>query len=142
MRSDPRNEAIRWLTQAEDELRDARLLAQQGRYYLALYLSQQSAEKALKAFLYSRGLGPLLTHSVTSLLQTASEVDNAFTELASVGRLDDYYIPTRYPNGLPGGIPSRYYNDPAEAERATSMSERVVMLVRSLLGLGSPSSKE
>ncbi len=129
MRND-QDEAVRWLAQAEDELRDARLLAEQGRFYLVLYLCQQSAENALKAYLYSRGVGPLLTHSVTSLLSAASELDHAFEKVGSAKRLDDYYIPTRYPNGLPGGVPSRYFDDPKEAEDAVSMSQSVVTLVR------------
>jgi len=123
-------EALRWLTQAEDELEDAVRLADMKRYYLALYLSQQSAEKALKAFLYSRGVRPLLTHSVTELIAMASEIDSAFHDLRPAGRLDDYYIPTRYPSGLPGGVPSRYYQDEEEAKRAIALSRRLVEAVR------------
>ncbi|NWF95422.1 MAG: HEPN domain-containing protein [Candidatus Thorarchaeota archaeon] len=124
------SEAARWLAQAEDELRDARLLADQCRFYLALYLSQQSAERALKAFLYSRGIGPLLTHSVALLIETAAQLDSAFSRVARAKRLDDYYIPTRYPNGLPGGIPSRYFDDAEEVEEAIGMSESIMALVK------------
>lgn len=31
---------------------------------------------------------------------------------------DEYYIPTRYPNSLPGGVPSRFFDDPKESEEA------------------------
>jgi HEPN domain-containing protein len=44
--------------------------------------------------------------------------------------LDDYYIPTRYPNGLPGEIPSLYYDDKEEAERALTWNEGIIKLVR------------
>jgi len=100
---------------------------------LALYLSQQSAEKALKAFLYHRAVGPLLTYSVSNLVATASDLDRNFERISPAGRLDDYYIPTRYPNGLPGGIPSRYYTDEAEVKRAIEMSQAVLDLVRDKL---------
>ncbi len=40
------------------------------------------------------------------------------------------YIPTRYPNGLPGGIPAQYYDDEEEAERALELSRRVAYLVK------------
>jgi len=53
MRQDPKGEAIRWLTQAEAEFRDAVDLMKAGRYYLSLFLCQQSTEKALKAFIWT-----------------------------------------------------------------------------------------
>ncbi len=125
--------ARRWLIQAEDELEDARLLLEAKRYYLTLYLSQQSAEKALKAFLFSQGVKPILTHSVSDLLNLSAEIDPSFEKLKPSGRLDDYYIPTRYPNGLPGGIPSRYYQNADEAQRAIVLSEKVIEKVRNVI---------
>ncbi|RLI59658.1 MAG: DNA-binding protein [Candidatus Thorarchaeota archaeon] len=101
MSSDSWSEAKRWFLRASDELDDAKKLMTMRRYCLALYLSQQSAEKALKAFLYHRGVGPLLTYSVSNLVATASDLDRNFERISPAGRLDDYYIPTRYPNGLP-----------------------------------------
>ncbi len=44
-------------------------------------------------------------------------------------KLDKYYIPTRYPNGLPGGVPSRFFDDPKEAEEAMFLVRSVVELV-------------
>jgi HEPN domain-containing protein len=130
MRRDPKGEAIRWLTQAEEEFKDASTLAKAGRYYLSLYLCQQSAEKALKAFIYLREDEPLLTHSVATLLKMASNIDRDFNSLKEAKRLDDYYIPTRYPNGLPGEVPARYYDDADEAKRALSLSEEVLRLAK------------
>jgi len=109
------------------------MLGEQTRYYLALYLCQQSAEKALKAFLYWRNQGPLLTHSVTTLLELVTQLDSSFEQLSDAKRLDDYYIPTRYPNGLPGGIPSRYFNDPDEVSKALAVSSSVLSAVREKL---------
>ena len=43
MRENRKVEAIRWLTQAEEELKDAAYLTKAGRYYLSLFLCQQSA---------------------------------------------------------------------------------------------------
>jgi len=47
MRS-PIDEALRWLTHAQDEYQDAEDLRERGRFYLALFHFQQVAEKALK----------------------------------------------------------------------------------------------
>ena len=130
MKKDPRGEAVRWLTQAEDEHNDAVLLMDNGRYYLSLYLCQQSAEKALKAFLFLRVEEPIFTHSIAVLLKMAGEIDPDFKALKGTKRLDDYYIPTRYPNGLPGEIPSRYFDDMDEVKQAISWSEKIVQTVK------------
>jgi HEPN domain-containing protein len=134
MRRDPKAEALRWLVQAEEEFKDAAALAKAGRYYLSLYLCQQSAEKALKAFIYLHEEEPLFTHSVATLTVLASEIDRDFTALRDAKRLDEYYIPTRYPNGLPDGIPARHYDDPREAGHALALSEKVLALARKKIG--------
>jgi len=101
----PIDEADRWLTHAQDEYQDAEELRERGRFYLALFHFQQAAEKALKAFLYAHtdDRRVFFTHSVLELAQAAATLDPALSGLAEAGRLDQYYIPTRYPNGLPGG---------------------------------------
>jgi HEPN domain-containing protein len=77
----------------------------------ACFLAQQSAEKALKAFLYSRGQGPVLGHSTFVLAGEAARLEPAFAPLADpCRRLDQLYIPTRYPNGLPDNVPHDFYN--------------------------------
>jgi len=73
------------------------------------------------------------THSVNDLISMVIEIDRDFKELVSVKKLDQYYIPTRYPNGLPGGIPSRYYDDPEEAENAMLLARSIIYLVEKKL---------
>lgn len=130
MRANPNSEALRWLSQAEEEHKDAEHLFGVKRYYLALFLCQQSAEKALKAFLYTKEEEPIFSHSVAELMEIASSLDADFIPLKNAKRLDDYYIPTRYPNGLPGEIPALYYDDPQEVQRALEMSSKVIQLVK------------
>ncbi len=36
---------------------------------------------------------------------------------------------TRYPNGLPGGVPSRYFDDPEEAEEAMTIARNAIELI-------------
>jgi len=57
------------------------------------------------------------------------EIDTDFSQVVQAKKLDKYYIPTRYPNGLPGGIPSRYFDDPVEAEEAMRLAKGVIELV-------------
>lgn len=131
----PSDEACRWLQQAQEELCDAEDLRGRGRFYLSLFLCQQAAEKALKAFLHARTSSQtvLRMHSVYELGKMAAELDPAFAAVGDAGKLDTYYIPTRYPNGLPGGVPALYYSDPAEAARAVELAQGVLSLVESRL---------
>ena len=57
------------------------------------------------------------------------EIDPDFKASLNAQRLDQYYIPTRYPNGLPGGVPSRYFDNPKEAEEAMELAKGVIELV-------------
>jgi HEPN domain-containing protein len=87
-----------------------RLNAEHGFPEVACFLAQQSAEKALEAFLYARGQGPVLGHSTLALCNEAAGFERAFAALADAcRRLDQLYIPTRYPNGLPAGIPHGFF---------------------------------
>lgn len=110
MRPESLEEGRRWLDQAREDLRWAELLAREGGYYLACFMAQQVAEKAVKGFLYSRGADMVTTHSVERLLGMAAQHDEAFGNVPDAwASLDAYYVPTRYPNALPGGIPARVY---------------------------------
>jgi len=118
--------------QAEQDLDDARYNYAGGRYHLACFLAQQAAEKSLKAFLYTHGEGRLLGHSVAELSKKAIASDDEFERIKKVSVLDKYYIPTRYPNGLPGGVPYEAF-DEADAVRAIQLAEPVIELVRQKL---------
>ena len=131
MKKFEKDESLRWIIQAKDEFLDADDLRNRRRYYLALFHFQQSAEKALKAFLYLKlkSFEVFYTHSVNDLIEMCIEIDPDFNKIKQAKKLDKYYIPTRYPNGLPGGIPSRYFDDPTEAEEAMKLSKEVIELI-------------
>jgi len=126
-----KDESLRWLTQAKDEFEDAEELRKRGRFYLALFHFQQATEKAFKAYLYPKvkSIEVFHTHSIDELSKMAVEIDSDFKRIASAKKLDRYYIPTRYPNGLPGGVPSRYFDDPKEAEEAMQLAKSAMDLV-------------
>jgi len=133
MRRTPRDEAGRWVLQAQGDLDDARYSAAGRRFNLACFLAQQSAEKALKALLYSAGAEAVWGYSVAELCQDIIAIHPDLAPLAAIGGpLDKYYIPTRYPNGLPGGIPSDAFVS-ADAQMAISMAEQVLDTISSKL---------
>lgn len=129
MRRTPHEEGDRWLRQAREDLRWAEYLAREGAYHLACFLAQQVAEKALKAFLYAQGEDIVLGHSVERLCAAASQFD---AEFRAKGRswsiLDGYYVPTRYPNGLPDGIPADVYTKAAATEAVRLAGEAVAFV--------------
>ncbi len=128
------NEWRRWLAQAQYDLAAARHSQTGGFYALACFLAQQVAEKALKAFLYAHGERAVLGHSVSELCARCAATNQAFAPLCpSGGKLDRYYIPTRYPNGLPGGVPAEAYARD-DAESALALAEQFVQLVNRLVG--------
>jgi len=123
-------EEQRWLRQAEKDLESARDSRKAGHYEWACFQSQQAAEKGLKAFLYSKGLRAILTHSVRDLVLECAKYEGDFGDLLSQGKaLDAYYVPTRYPNGLVGNdIPAHYYSE-EDADRCTKYAESILKTV-------------
>jgi HEPN domain-containing protein len=133
MRKSPREEGQRWLSQANEDLKWAKHLAEEGGWHIACFLAQQIGEKALKAYLYFQGEEIVIGHSVSRLCVSAASYHAGFSEKAKQwSLLDGYYIPTRYPNGLPDGIPAEIYTRDA-ASGAVALAEDVVEYVRMLL---------
>lgn len=57
-------EARRWLKQAEEDFKNAKVIFKAGGWYMVCFLAHQVVEKALKAFLYFQGEAKVLGHSV------------------------------------------------------------------------------
>ena len=130
---EPRAEALRWLLQAENDLGYARLGLREGYYAQVCSLGQQICEKALKSIHYGRlAKRNVLGHSLVELSAELGLPDALREEL---GVMDQYYIPTRYPNGLPGGMPYETYTKD-QATRALETCDRVIALARRQLPPG------
>jgi HEPN domain-containing protein len=69
-------------------------------------------------------------------LPFAASYDPDFESLVRAKRLDAFYLPTRYPNCLPGGVPAEYYDDEAEALEAERMAGAVLAFVKEKLSPG------
>ena len=67
-------EAKRWLKQAMEDLKWAKYLLKEGAYYLVCFLSQQIAEKSLKAYLYYKGEEIVIGHSIHKLCKRAGSL--------------------------------------------------------------------
>jgi HEPN domain-containing protein len=120
-------EIKKWAVQAEADLKAAKDSLKDGHYDWACFQSQQSAEKALKSFLYSRGYTSIITHSLKELVRECKRIEEEFSALESKARhLDTFYIPTRYPNGLVGELsPSEFY-EREDAEKCVSYAGSIL----------------
>jgi HEPN domain-containing protein len=80
-------------------------------YAQACFYAQQSAEKAIKALWYLRDADPW-GHSVQRLITEYPQPDDIPDReewIRQAALLDQFYIPTRYPNGLPDLTPGQVY---------------------------------
>ncbi|MEW6718213.1 MAG: HEPN domain-containing protein [Chloroflexota bacterium] len=129
-----RVEARRWLQQARADLEVVKTLRSAGHYAAACFHSQQAAEKALKAVLYSQGARVVLGHAAGEFVRQCQSLDVAFANLlGDAALLDQFYIPTRYPNGLPTpAVPSESYSE-SQAKDAQQAAERVLQIVEAYL---------
>ena len=127
---DSEAEAQRWLRQAEHDLSFARLALRERYWAQACFVAQQAAEKALKSLAYGAGDRLVVGHSLVELVARLSD---RFLDLATLreqaGILDQYYIATRYPNGLAGGVPFEAFGE-RQASEAVAGAERFVSRAR------------
>jgi HEPN domain-containing protein len=130
-RDSNRAELLRWLRQAERDLEAAHANARAGFHEWSCFLSQQAAEKALKAYLYGQGERAVVGHSILILLQRAERYAPEFEALHPAKRLDEVYVPTRYPNGLEETTPGEFYTQ-EDADACMSLAAQVIARVREL----------
>ncbi len=100
-----------------------------GYYAQACFWAQQSAEKAVKSILFAQGERIVIGHSIKELLSKI-EVMQIPDEVFKAGKeLDKFYIPSRYPNALPGGYPSEFY-DKDSAKFALESALKILEFVK------------
>ena len=114
-------EARRWWLTAQEDLEVAKTLHEAGKFSHACFLAHQSAEKAIKALWLSTDGDPwgnTIQKLVMQYPQQNMLVD-AQKWISNAVSLDKFYIPTRYPNGLPVLAPGQVYisQDSMEASK-------------------------
>ncbi|HFD40758.1 MAG TPA: HEPN domain-containing protein [Anaerolineae bacterium] len=135
-------EAERWFRQAERDIEAAANLRDSGDYNWSCFVAQQAAEKAVKALHAARGEDVERVHSILALIQgdrrTGIRPLAELQSLADAAReLDRVYIPTRYPNGVPFGIPSDFFGQ-RNAEDCLQWAGDILETVRRQLPNMSP----
>ena len=128
-----RSESERWLAQAQHDLEAAEYAAAGDFHALACFLCQQAGEKAVAGYLFARGADHVWGHALADLCEDAMQLDTSFDVIKTVAMLlDKYHHPTRYPTGLPGGVPHDAY-DAVDSGRALEIGRDVVQFVSTKL---------
>jgi HEPN domain-containing protein len=127
-------EAARWMQQSGDDFKFVQWVLSENVFFdKGCFIAQQAGEKALKACLYAVGRRSVIGHSLFELSSELIKQDSRFSPLLDASKqLDRFYIPTRYPNGLPGGSPFQVF-DHQDLKKAVEALEQVMAVCRDFL---------
>ena len=114
--------SLDWLNQAEKDLEKAKLDLDGGFCEWACFTAHQAAKKAIKA-VFQRIHGEAWGPGTKALLENLPYEDRSLC-IEEAKYLDKFYIPTRYPNGLPQGTPHEYFT-PKEALGAIQAARKI-----------------
>ena len=113
-----------------------KLFLKAGKYDASCFMAEQSAQKALKAFLLARRKRVPLTHSLLYLYQDCRDEGLRIEELEpALKHLTRYYVEARYPdaaNAPPVDIFQHH-----EAENAVNAARKLLSHIKRLLEQGS-----
>lgn len=120
-----KNEAKLWFDIAQEDEESARLLWENHRYGLAVFLYQQAVEKILKGYIVERqNKVPSKTHRIEDLVSEAGldlkEIDNP-----DVAELSKAYIRVRYPD-----LNKQYFRTRERSRPLVEMAEAVYLWVK------------
>lgn len=98
----------KWVAFAQNDLLTAQVLLREGIWNQVCFHSQQAVEKLLKASLPAESRPR--SHKIADLLRRTDFLDLSVELKAELRLMDRFYIPSRYPDALPGpleeGMPS------------------------------------
>jgi HEPN domain-containing protein len=115
-----------WFARAEDDYKFAKVGLREKFYSQVCFLSQQVIEKILKGCLVSQNKMYPKTHKLVDLFRLCNlKWLKPFENKLKL--IDEFYIPTRYPDGIPGGLPNRLVNE-SDAKEALSVADEILQL--------------
>ena len=133
-RTKNQHQAERWLQTAEEDWNAAQVLLNNGMYAQACFYAQQSGEKAVKSLWYLVDADPW-GHSAQRLIAEfprRAEIADLDVWLGYGALLDQFYIPTRYPNGLPDLTPGQVYRL-EDSRRSLETAQALIVACRKWL---------
>lgn len=120
------------MEQAERDLLMAETARNNKFFEWACFISQQAAEKSIKA-VYQKMGAVAWGHSTIDLLEGLSEKISVPEKILNSARnLDRFYVPARYPDGFERGKPADYF-DKVDADGAISRTREIIQFCSDLL---------
>ncbi len=112
------------------DLDGTEILFEKDRYHLACYLAQQTAEKALKAFLAGHSKKVPHIHELDELHKRCLALNSSFQSIIQhCLYLNIFYNPVRYPEAEPGILPEGFPTR-EQTESALRKAKEVLSFVR------------
>jgi HEPN domain-containing protein len=123
----------KWLNFSDEDLRAADATLGDGVFSAACFHAQQAVEKAIKAMLLIKTGRVPRKHSILRLTEMSEDRELFEQYKEKLEFLDKFYVPTRYPDALPGSLPEGLPNK-EDAEKAVESAKEVVDFVKKALG--------
>lgn len=123
-------EAKKWMDFAWEDIRSAKALLKDEIFNHVCFHSHQCVEKCLKSFIrYSKKDLPK-THNLNDLLRICKEISPFLLKEyeLEVQKLDQYYVPTRYPDAVLGSLPDGLPNE-SDAQNALLWAEEIYSII-------------
>lgn len=131
----PEDIYFNWIYFAEQDLNFAKLGYKDNFYSHVCFLSQQVIEKSCKAFLIFKKINYPKTHKIIDIINYDRALFSLLkNNIENLKIIDTFYIPTRYPEGIPGslkdGLPGK-----DNAEECLELAEDVLTIIKKELKL-------
>jgi HEPN domain-containing protein len=118
-----------WFDFAKQDLKMAEMALNENFYNQSCFHCQQAVEKFLKGYLINTNKEVPKIHFLDELLNLCTQIDKDFEKLREYcSKLDDYYLPVRYPDALPGILPEGL-PDEKDALEAISYAKEIMQFV-------------
>lgn len=119
----------KWLKFCDEDLRAADATLKDNVFSAVCFHSQQAAEKAIKAILLAKSGKVPRDHSVLRLAEMSGDKELFELHKGEMEFLDMFYVPTRYPDALPGSLPEGLPNK-EDAEKAVFSAKKIVEFIK------------
>ncbi len=127
-----KEEGKRWIDFAGEDLKMAELAFEEQINNQVCFHFQQCVEKILKGFIIVQGKIHSQSHKLADILSKIEK--SPFDEMREdILLLDRFYIPTRYPDALPGSLPEGLPNK-ENAEEALEVAKKIYKLAIEYIG--------
>jgi len=123
----------KWLKFSDEDLKAADATLDGGVFSAACFHAQQAVEKAIKAILLTKPGRVPRDHSLLRLTEMSENKELFEKHKEELEFLDKFYVPTRYPDALPGSLPEGL-PEREDAEKAVAAAKEIVDSVKKILG--------